>query len=195
MEIDPQRARAADGVLDAIWSGLLDVLSGWSKIPGLPEAEVASSIKAKLFPSGLKFIQIAYKLQWAESHSRILVIQDQGLEPQLKKLGAGKILEALHAAHREYGEALAITAPSEAEAEPINLRDALEELVAALRVFVVRTTGMVSKKDPTKAELVEQLLAPIAMWETPGGRGKSAEADADPPAGPPPGSPPSPRLR
>jgi hypothetical protein len=31
---------------------------------------------------------------------------------------------------------------------------------------------MVSKKDPKKTELAEQLLKPIMAWETPGGRGK-----------------------
>jgi hypothetical protein len=202
---DPQRTKLADIALDGVWGGLLDVINGWSKMPGLPEAEIAASLGAMLFPEGLKFTQLAYKLQWAESNTRILVIEEQKLEPQLKKLGAEKILEKLYEAHKEYGEAQGITAPAEVVVEETTtVREAFDELMEALRVFIVRATGMVSKKDPTKGDIAEQLLAPIMAWETPGARGKGAEPPAaEPPAAQPaadqpadqPAAPPAPAAQ
>ncbi|AUX42875.1 hypothetical protein SOCE26_043120 [Sorangium cellulosum] len=174
---DTARARAADLAVDSIWSGLHDVLVGWSKIPGLPEAELATSARATLFPRGLKFTQLAYKLEWAESNTRILLLKDNGLEAQLKRLGAGKILERLYEAHKDYGAALGITSPVEgAEVEVTNLREALDELVEALRTYVVRVSGMISRRDPTKTEIAQQLLAPIENWRPAAARGKPAEA-------------------
>jgi hypothetical protein len=38
-------------------------------------------------PDGLKFIQLRYKLQWAESNTRVLLIEEQGLSAEFKKLG------------------------------------------------------------------------------------------------------------
>jgi hypothetical protein len=75
------------------------------------------------------------------------------------------------------------------------LRDALEALMEALRVFVVQTTAMVSKKDPKRTELAEQLLKPIMAWETPGGRGKGTEPPGDEAPAVPPAVPPSPAVQ
>lgn len=179
---DPAREKAADVKVDAIWSGLRDVLIGWSKIPGIPEAQIASSLRAMLFPNGLKFTQIAFRLEWAQSNTRIVLIKERGLEPQLKKLGAGKILEQLYEAHREYGEVLGITSPAEvAEPDGPTVREALAELMEALRTFVVRVAGMISKRDPKRTELAEQLLAPIKSWESTAARNRAPEAPADAP--------------
>ncbi|AUX22720.1 hypothetical protein SOCEGT47_032260 [Sorangium cellulosum] len=187
---DTARAKAADQAVDAIWSGLHDVLLGWSKIQGLPEAGTAVSLRATLFPKGLKFTQIAYKLEWAESNTRILLIKDSELEAQIEKLGAGKILERLYEAHDEYGAALGITSPMETpEVETANVREALDELVEALRTYVVRVSGMVSKRDPTKTELAQQLLAPIENWQPAAARTKAAEPPAGAPAAPALGAP------
>ncbi|WP_437563640.1 hypothetical protein [Sorangium sp. So ce542] len=185
---DTARAKAADITVDAIWSGLYDVLGGWSKVAGLPEAETASSLRAALFPRGLKFTQIAYKLEWAESNTRILMIKDGDLGAQLKRLGVGKILDRLYAAHEAYGAALGITSPVEgAEVEVTNVRAALDELVDALRTYVVRVSGMVSKRDPRKTEIAQQLLAPIENWRPAAARGKAAETPAEAPGAEPSG--------
>jgi hypothetical protein len=103
------------------------------------------------------------------------------------------MLEKLYEAHDEYGQALGITAPVETD-ESMTLREALDEFIDALRVFVVRTTGMMSKKDAKRTEIAEQLLAPIMAWETPGTRGKVAEAPTEAPAEPPTPADPTPQV-
>src|SRR5262249_53134424 len=142
---DPQRAKLADQAIDAAWSGLFDWLTGWSKIPGVAKAKVAQELVTKLFPDGLKFVLLAYKLEWAESDARLLLIKEEKLDAQIGKLGGEEILKALHAAHKEYGEAIGITgAPAEGLS---TIRDALDDFIDALRTYVVRVSASVSKKD------------------------------------------------
>src|SRR5262249_24525722 len=142
---DPLRAKAADLAIDAVWSGIFDWLTGWSKMSGLPEAQTAASLLLQLFPDGLKFVLLAYKLEWAESDTRLLLIKERGLDAELQKLGGEKILKKLHAAHKEYGEAIGIGG---APAPDIpRIREALDDFVDALRTYVVRVTASVSKKN------------------------------------------------
>src|SRR5262245_2249335 len=83
---DPQRAKLADQAIDAVWSGFFDWLSGWAKMPGLPKAKIAASLITKLFSDGLKFVLLAYKLEWAESDARLLLIKEQKLEAEIEQL-------------------------------------------------------------------------------------------------------------
>lgn len=182
---DPLRSKAADTTIDAYWSGSFDWLTGWSKCAGLPEAAIARRLLDKLFPDGLKFTLLAYKLEWAESNTRIGLIQDEGLDPDFKKLGGSTILAGLRKAHKEYGEALGITkAPATTSTDTASLREALDTFVDALREYVVQASAMVRKKDPSTAETSRALLTPIATWETPGGKAKEAPAPEEPPAEP-----------
>lgn len=44
-----------------------------------------------------------------------------------------------------------------------------------MRTYVVRVSGMISKRDPRKTEIVRRLLAPIETWRPAAARGKAAE--------------------
>src|SRR5262245_44663004 len=177
---DPQRAKLADQAIDAAWSGFFDWLSGWAKMPGLAKAKIAGDLSTKLFADGLKFVLLAYKLEWAESDARLLLIKQRKLDVEIKQLGGEDILKALHAAHKAYGEAIGITATPEDSAK---IRDALDGFTDALRAYVIRVSASVSKKDKKSPARAEALLKPIVTWETPGGEGKSGGDEA---AGQPP---------
>jgi hypothetical protein len=168
---DPQRARRADVKLDACWSGTFDWLTGWAKMPDLAEAEIASSLLSQIFPDdSLKFIQVAWEVEWAESRDRLQLIKDEHLDAPIEGLlGGKKILAALRAAHHAYGDALGITA-APTEEEKASLREALFELTASLRQYVVQVSATVRRKNVKTAELAAKLLAPITAWEKPGGK-------------------------
>src|SRR5262249_40162335 len=93
---DPLRAKLADQAIDAAWSGFFDWLSGWAKMPGLAKAKIARALLAKLFADGVKFVLLAYKLEWAESDARLLLIKEQNLDVEIKELGGEDILKAVH---------------------------------------------------------------------------------------------------
>ena len=183
---DPVRTKAADVVIDACWSGLHDWLNGWAKTPGLPEAQTAASLRDQLFPRGLKFTMLAFRREWAESHTRLMIIEERQLEPAIQALGGAKLLESLRAAHQEYGDAQGITAIADVDVSPTTIREALSAFMEALRGFVVQATAMVRKNDPKTEELSQLLLAPIQSWESLAGRSRTPEPPADaPPASPP----------
>jgi hypothetical protein len=180
---DPARAKNADIALDATWSALFDNLTGWSKLPAHPSAGIASKLLAQLFPEGLKFAQLAYRLEWAESNTRLMIIQERKLEPQLKTLGALPIVEHLRAAHKEYGEALGVTTAAKASAEAASVRDALDDFTDSLRQYIVRVAASVRRKDAKSAALAQTLLAPVQAWQAPAvARALDAPPEPVPPA-------------
>ena len=171
---DPQKARLADVKIDACWRGMFDWLTGWAKMPDLPEAEIASSLLSQIYPDdSLKFTQVAWEVEWAESRNRLQLIKDEKLDEPIEGiLGGKKILSALRAAHHAYGDALGITeAPTQEEKD--SLREALLELTASLRHYVVQVSATVRRKNAKTAELAAKLLAPITEWEKPGGKAKT----------------------
>jgi hypothetical protein len=60
---DPARTKAADAALDLTWSALFDFLTAWSKLPDHENATIANGLLAQIFPEGLKFVLLAYKLE------------------------------------------------------------------------------------------------------------------------------------
>jgi hypothetical protein len=186
---DPARTKKADTALDAAWSALYGVLKGWSVADDLPEGGSATVLLPKIFPEGLKFVLLAYKLEWAESSARLRLISDQALDRELEKLAAGPLLQIIRDAHDEYGNALGVTA-AEAEADVTSIRDALSSFSTALRDYVVRVAASVNRRDPKTQVLADVLLGPIQKWESPG---SAAKVVPPPETAPPqvPGAPPT----
>jgi hypothetical protein len=184
---DPARAKSADAGLDLTWSSLLDFLTAWSKLPDHENAIIANKLLSQLFPEGLRFVLLAYKLEWAESNTRLLLIKERKLDAELDKLGASPIVKRLRDAHKEYGEALGVTSATKMAVATANLRDVLDEFSGALRHYIVCVAASVRKKDPKSAVLAEALLAPVQNWTSPGGQSsKTPSAPTEPAPSPEP---------
>jgi hypothetical protein len=186
-------AREADSILDACWSSLFSWGSGWARLPGEQAAEESSEagkLIAVVYSDGLKFTLLPYKLEWAESETRIERIKSQGFDKVIDRLGGKKFFTALTAAHAAYGEVLGITAAAVAAEEGVDLRAPLEALAKALRTYVVRVQAHIDDDDPASAELADKLLAPIVDWETRSASPAATESQlpSAPPA-PPGGTP------
>src|SRR6185295_16689481 len=119
------------------------------------------------------------KAEWAESDTRLRLIDGQGLGAAIERLGGAPILDRLRDAHRRYGEALGITTASEPAAAVANLRTLLAAFADALRHYIVRVVASVRKGQPATAAFARELLAPIENWEAPGA---SSKAPASPEA-------------
>ncbi len=87
---------------------------------------------------------LAYKIEWSESDTRLLLIDQQKLGAQMEALGGKKILAALKAAHKEYGLAIGVTATSQEEAATV--REKLDAFVEAVRAYVVQVSASVRPK-------------------------------------------------
>lgn len=179
---DPESdAPLCDRRVDACWSGLQDFLTAYSKLPDVPQAAEAASLKALLYPDGLKFLLIAYELEWAESQARLDRIQTQGLDQRLTALGGGLFLQTLTAAHDAYGKVLGLTkVQAETMVVPPSLRDAMDGFAAALRKYVAKVLGSVDDDDPATQALADALLAPLATWDVGPSGGKGPTPPEEP---------------
>lgn len=181
---DKFAAIAADRDIDACWSGLYDFLGAHAKLPGVPEAAEAETIRATIFDDGLKFTQIVYKLEWAESEAKIERIKAQKLDDRIGKLGGQLFLDTLLKAHDTYGKVLGLTAVAPGPAAlPPSVRDAMDTFAATLRKYVAKVIGAVDEDEPETQALADALLAPLAAWDVgpsrPGQRAAADETAAD----------------
>ena len=157
-------ARAADIKLDAAWSALHGLLIGWSRLPDHPRAELAATLLDVLFPDGLRFTRLPFRLEWVESTNRLGMIDERGFAEQIEQFGAADILTQIRQAHAHYGEVLSISA-AHPPVPTIGIREARTAVMKALRLLVVRVQGAVTAQDQSSAALARDLLAPIETWE------------------------------
>lgn len=157
---DLARSAAADRGLDAAWSALHGWLLGWSKLPGgAQQALVAQAIYGRVFEGGLGFIELSYRLEWAESQRRLARIHDEKLDRGILELGGEPFLRALGAAHEAYGAALGLHADADAAGPASRAR--LGEFVDVLRTYVLRVSAHADRADAAASGQARALLSPI----------------------------------
>jgi hypothetical protein len=174
---DSVTAMAADTKLDRSWGALNDFAQSFLRLPHDDE-QVRSDARRVVdaaFGQGLRFLQLPYKLQWAESKARLQRLDEKATAASLKRLGGELFLQTIARAHEEYGAALNITASAEpAPKATRTLRETLEAFTAALRVYVMQVAAFGVEDDASKAS-ADALLVPLARWQV--GRRVTAPAD------------------
>lgn len=160
--------RKADGEEDNSVGALHDFLAAWARLPAsVPQATQAQEVLRALFPSGLGFLRSEYAVEWAEVQRRIERLRSEGLDAVLAKLGGQPFLDYLLSSHAAYGKALGITEKVSAARSPDpQIAEALRELQAALRRYIIKAVAHIEADDPESAELVARLLSPIDEYES-----------------------------
>jgi hypothetical protein len=193
--IDTSAAATADQTLDAGWSSFYSFLQAWAKLPGegAARASFARRLLDLVYPDGLKFTQLGYKLEWAESQTRLDRLAEKANVALVKELGGELFVRVLREAHREYGVALKITEAKEEAKAAAKVRAPLDAFADALRRYALRVTSYAEDEDDDEAAgaLAAKLLAPLATWRTAErragrldvGEGPSPAAPEDPSAG------------
>ena len=173
--------RVADLRLDAAWAALRDLFAAWSRVVDHPHAALAATLRALVFPDGLRFTRLPFRLEWAESANRLTMIDERGLGAQIAELGCAAALAQVRDAHAQYGEALEITTQNADRGMAV--RDARNAVLNALRRFVVCVFASARPQDPSSADLARELLAPIESWEhtAPAGSTSSTTPTPQPP--------------
>lgn len=161
---DAERQREADRAIDNAWEATHLWLSGFCKLP--PEANVhvaaARALAAQIFPDGVSFTRLPYKVQFGESQARLDTIANEGHEETFAVLGGSSFLAELYRTHKAYAEALKTLL--ELDDNPTSRNDELAAAIPALRQYLSR---VVSYSDPGIAgseALSNALLAPLARW-------------------------------
>lgn len=182
--VDPKAAQEADRRLDNAWAALRDWLVGWLKIgDAAPRATEIRELNHYLFADGLAWLNQRYDHQWVTSDARLDTLRSGRNADLVRALGGGPILETLLSAHEAYGHALGTTrevpAPTEAK-----VREARDELLAAIREYVMAVGATVRRKRPETAAHADRLLRPLIEWQGPSSTSaaRSDEPATDPPA-------------
>ena len=163
----PEEIAAADAALDTCWTALHDWLTGFSKLPDVhPEAAEGRALLAELYPDGLGFILLPYELEWGQSDLRLGRIGSESLGERLRKLGGGVFIDALQAAHWQYGKLLGLPRlPDPRAGGRPSTGEALESFASTLRVYALKVTAHVEIDEPQTAELANKLLEPLLHWK------------------------------
>jgi hypothetical protein len=125
--------------------------------------------------------------KWAEADTRLTRITTAAFEPTIEKLGGKIILQQLRDAHKEYGEALGITAEGQ-DIATANIKEPLKDFTDALRAYVLAVAAHADPKDEASGELTDALLAPLYRWQSYVTVAASA-AESTPETGTAPGQP------
>jgi len=118
-----------------------------------------------LFPTRLKFTQLAYKLEWAEADTRLARIDKADFAAQIAELGGALILEHLRDTHRAYGDALGITVSGQ-DSTPSGLREPLNQFLKCLRSYILVVAAHADEANPDSVLLTDSLLAPLQRWQS-----------------------------
>ncbi len=155
----------ADHELDTAWSALHSFLQGWAKLPGKDEERGAAQVLLDaVYPNGLKFTQLTFKLEWAESKARLDRLEEDYYSGLLAKLGGRPFQEELRDAQRAYGAALKIDQPAGPPKPSAHEHAPLQEFVEALRGYVVQTSAHAEHGEGDAHALTESLLGPFTTW-------------------------------
>ncbi|MCX4239324.1 hypothetical protein [Paraliomyxa miuraensis] len=187
--------RPLDVRLERLWSVVESSLARYAVLRAHKAMrQFAGALHEELFCDGLGFLELGDLELHAESARRIQLIEDDGLLDGLRDLVGPELVDELHAAHREYGEALGIAEASPdsspdsgTEAGAETSPDALvadKQLLESLRT-VRRAIGSYALQvvafagvDPSHAAAARQALAPIDQFRA-ASRRAAARGDGD----------------
>ncbi len=183
----PADKRPIDLLADHSWSAVHLRLLGWLELPAseYPEVAQAQALFAKLFPEGLRFIQLEYGAQWVEAESRIAWLKQAGQQPTLEKLCGKAFVTELLRAHTAYGQMVGADPkqrpkPSK-RPELATLRKQVQQAILAhqLQLVALRVSG-----DDAERQAAQEALRPVDEYRDKLAPGRSSRPDEPAPDGP-----------
>jgi hypothetical protein len=179
--IDPSIAVAADRALDVNWSGFHGFLVAWTKLANAPEtaerAARAGALLEAVFSGGLRFLNLPYRVQWAESQTKLDRLAQPEHVEHVRALGGEAFVEVIARSHGAYGVALNVTKRKADVEAAVKVRGPLDAFFEALRSYVLRVSNYRDENasDEAARRLARALLEPLTTWRGPAG-GRKGEA-------------------
>jgi hypothetical protein len=158
--------RPVDQRVDEAWSAFESWLAGWKRCRKAPRRAEAEALHQRLFPDGLKFLTMKFREEWAESLSKIALLEQREAKQLVRELGGGVFIDEILEAQQAYGEVLGITQAMPKQPEPMELRPHLDRAQSALRDYVLVVAGYGASPRRDARALADRLLAPIHEFES-----------------------------
>ena len=125
-----------------------------------PDVEVATLAYPRLFPDGLRFLNLPHSQQWAHCDRLLATIDDdEELAADVERLVGETTLTEVRAAQQAYGTVLGITSAKES-VDAVSMVEPLEAVRSAIVSYAVQLVAMQSD-DPSRLPSVRKALAPI----------------------------------
>jgi hypothetical protein len=161
---DAELQREADRAIDNAWEATHLWLSGFCKLPEAANSHVgaARALYSQIFPEGIAFTRLPYKIQWSESQARLDTIANEAHEETFAVLGGSSFLAELYRTHKAYAEALRPLL--ELDEDPRNRNEELSAAISALRQYVARVSTFSDPGISGSEALSSALLAPLSRW-------------------------------
>lgn len=178
----PADKRPIDLAADHSWSALNMRLLSWLELPtqDYPEVAQAQALYNKLFPTGLRFIQLEYGAQWVEADSRIQWLKQSGQLPLLELLCGKAFVTELLRTHLAYGQMVGTDPKKHVQPakrpDLTTLRKRVQQAILAhqIQLVALRVSG-----DDAERAAAQAALRPVNEY-----REKLAPVRADKPAEP-----------
>ena len=161
---DVDLQREADRAIDNAWEATHLWLSGFCKLPVDANAHVpaARALFTQIFPDGVSFTRLPYRVQFSESQARLDSIANEGHEETFAVLGGSSFLAELYRTHKAYAEALRPLLALDEDTR--NRNEELAAAMSALRQYVSRVVSFADPSVSGSEALSNALLAPLARW-------------------------------
>ncbi|HEY4118252.1 MAG TPA: hypothetical protein VGM56_10365 [Byssovorax sp.] len=190
-EASERTPKAVDTDVDVAWGSMYRRLQSLGELARFDAARAAraGALLAKLFPppEGARFLTDPFASEWQKVKSRLAVISDDDLEPEIVDLAGPEYTSLLRSTFAEYGDVLHITSAAPEVAEQARVRAAFVELRDDLRDLAIATLATRKKGDAKSLKKVKAALLPID--EARARVTTSPSAPEGPPAPPPPVDP------
>lgn len=176
-EVSGAVVKMLDAALDNAWGAFAKRLESAAELDAEPAlAERARKLYERLFPTGLRFLTLPYREEWAESDKRLRLIDTEQLGASLDELCGRGFLAAVRAAQEQYGAALAITAPSAASTATESLLPLLRQVHGAVRGYALQLLAL-ADAGQLDVEQAAKSLEPIQRVRREMGRRGAASAN------------------
>jgi hypothetical protein len=161
---DGPAKQPVDIALDNAWTALYERLRAFSILSEteLPQVRRAHDLMRLLFPDALAFLKLPYEQEWAESGSRLRLIERLKLTDEVNALAGAEFLTQVRHAHELYGKMLGIGGDSNgpAPAESPAMRDQRGALGRCISHYALRVMH-IADENPVEAR---RLLAPLVEY-------------------------------
>jgi hypothetical protein len=186
--VKPADTRPFDNANDVGWGALIDRLAAYAALPRdrYPRAERAAAILSLLTLEDRGWLAIAYPEQWAEGDKRLKRMGAEGLRADVAELAGEDFVVEVERTHKEYGDALGITASTgPAVVEEADLSTLLRDTARAIADLAVQLLAMHDPDDAENDRAVRHALEAIDSQRTRTRRGSAAaEPTPDEPVDP-----------